>query len=58
MQEQPVVECASGLKKHVGPIWQIVWLDEGPQKGESLVTCGADGRVCLWNYTKACTSSL
>lgn len=47
-----MVECASGVKKHVGAIWQIVWLDEGQQKGESLVTCGADGRVCQWQHTK------
>ena len=47
-----MAECSSGLEKHDGPVWQVQWLDEGPQKGEALFTAAADGRICQWDYDK------
>ena len=47
------MECSSGAEKHVGPIWHVVWVDQGPQKEEALITAAADGKVCQWQYTKA-----
>ena len=52
------MECSSGAEKHVGPIWQVAWVDQGPQKEEALITAAADGKVCQWQYTKAQPLSL
>ncbi len=38
--------------KHLDPIWQLQWVDQGDERGESLVSVSSDGRVIQWSIKK------
>ena len=48
----PVLESSSLSAKHMDPVWEVKWVDKGPERGESLVTIATDGRVLEWNMKK------
>ena len=48
----PVLESGAMGSKHMDPVWQVKWVDKGPERGESLVTIATDGRVLEWSMKK------
>ncbi|KAM4872178.1 LOW QUALITY PROTEIN: dynein axonemal intermediate chain 4 [Thomomys bottae] len=53
----PVLDCSESPLKHVGPIWQLQWIEQdrgttGDDKREILVSISADGRICKWVIRK------
>ncbi|XP_068948915.1 dynein axonemal intermediate chain 4 isoform X2 [Petaurus breviceps papuanus] len=53
----PVLDSSESNHKHVGPIWQVQWVEQdkgttGEEKKEILVTVGADGRISKWVIQK------
>eukprot|EP01029_Cantina_marsupialis_P028200 TRINITY_DN775851_c0_g1_i1.p1 TRINITY_DN775851_c0_g1~~TRINITY_DN775851_c0_g1_i1.p1 ORF type:complete len:757 (+),score=150.43 TRINITY_DN775851_c0_g1_i1:115-2385(+) len=48
----PVLESNKLEGKHSSPVWQVEWVDDGPDKGESLVSISSDGRVTRWSIKK------
>jgi len=51
----PVLESNSMASKHMDPVWEVKWVDKGPERGESLVTIATDGRVLEWSTKKGLT---
>lgn len=33
-------------------MWDLKWVDRGPDRGESLVSASTDGRVLMWDIKK------
>ncbi|XP_069881872.1 dynein axonemal intermediate chain 4 [Dipodomys merriami] len=53
----PVLDCSESPLKHLGPIWQLQWIEQdrgttGDDKREILVSISADGRICKWVIRK------
>ncbi|XP_006862560.1 PREDICTED: WD repeat-containing protein 78 [Chrysochloris asiatica] len=53
----PVLDSSESLQKHLGPIWQIQWIEQdrgttGDDKREILVSISADGRISKWVIRK------
>ncbi|XP_074077343.1 dynein axonemal intermediate chain 4 [Macrotis lagotis] len=53
----PVLDSSESLHKHIGPVWQIQWVEQdkgtmGEERKEILVTVGADGRISKWIIQK------
>jgi len=49
---KPAVESGHTTGKHTDPVWQLKWVDHGPERGEALVSISTDGRVTQWNMKK------
>lgn len=49
---KPSVESGHTTGKHTDPVWQLKWVDHGPERGEALVSISTDGRVTQWNMKK------
>jgi len=54
----PVLDSSSLPGKHMDPVWQLKWVDKGPERGEVLVSISTDGRVAEWSMKKglSCTT--
>ncbi|XP_004699674.1 dynein axonemal intermediate chain 4 [Echinops telfairi] len=53
----PVLDSSESPQKHLGPIWQIQWIEQdrgttGDDKREILVSISADGRISKWVIRK------
>ncbi|XP_036880162.2 dynein axonemal intermediate chain 4 isoform X2 [Manis javanica] len=50
----PVLDNSESPKKHLGPVWQLQWIeqDRGDDKREILVSISADGRLSKWVIRK------
>ncbi|XP_036378497.1 WD repeat-containing protein 78 [Megalops cyprinoides] len=56
-EKAPVVDSSDSTHKHTGPVWQVKWIEMerammGEDKGESLISVSADGRICKWFLRK------
>jgi len=50
---KPILESGHGTGgKHTDPVWQLVWVDQGTERGEILVSISSDGRVTKWDMKK------
>lgn len=50
---KPILESGHGAGgKHTDPVWQVVWVNQGAEKGEILVSISSDGRVTKWDMKK------
>jgi WD40 repeat protein len=51
---KPVAENREVLDKHSDAVWEIQWISKGKgnDKGESLVSISADGRITEWSMKK------
>lgn len=38
-------------------VWQVKWVDKGPERGECLVSVSTDGRIAEWSMKKGLASS-
>ncbi len=52
-----VVVCFSEASgKHIGPVWQLRWIEKergsGEERAEVLVSISQDGRVTQWSIRK------
>nr|XP_023650492.1 WD repeat-containing protein 78 isoform X1 [Paramormyrops kingsleyae] len=52
-----VLDSSECPHKHSGPVWQVKWTDQdsgpwGEDKGETLVSVSADGRISRWILRK------
>jgi murein DD-endopeptidase MepM/ murein hydrolase activator NlpD len=50
--DAPVLASAQGEGKHMDPVWQVMWVDRGSEKGEVLVSISTDGSVMEWTTNK------
>ena len=49
----PIAENKESLDKHTNSVWDIQWISKGKgNKGESLVSISADGRITEWSMKK------
>eukprot|EP00756_Hemistasia_phaeocysticola_P032464 Hpha_TRINITY_DN16408_c4_g1::TRINITY_DN16408_c4_g1_i1::g.159377::m.159377 len=46
------VSSIPGAGQHTGTIWEVQWVQKGRDRGESLVSIAADGRVKQWSIKK------
>ena len=55
---KPVAENREVLDKHSDAVWEIQWISKGKgnDKGESLVSISADGRLTEWSMKRVCSS--
>jgi WD40 repeat protein len=51
----PVLDSSQLATKHMDPVWEVKWVDKGPERGESLVSIATDGRVLEWSMKKGLT---
>ena len=49
---KPTLESGHTTGKHTDPVWQVKWVDHGPERGEALVSISTDGRVTQWSMKK------
>lgn len=56
----PILKSTVSGGQHTGTIWQVKWVLKGKDRGESLVSISADGRVTDWSIKKGleCTNLL
>uniref|UniRef100_A0A7S1NDI3 Dynein axonemal intermediate chain 4 n=1 Tax=Eutreptiella gymnastica TaxID=73025 RepID=A0A7S1NDI3_9EUGL len=56
----PILKSTVSGGQHTGTIWQCKWVLKGKDRGESLVSIAADGRVTDWSIKKGleCTNLL
>ena len=52
LQDRAAMDCSSGPRKHGGAIWSMLWLPNKGQKGDTLLTASADGRISTWHFVK------
>ncbi|XP_074858438.1 dynein axonemal intermediate chain 4 isoform X2 [Carettochelys insculpta] len=48
-----VLDSSESFDKHIGPVWQLKWIEQdrgttGDDKGETLISISADGRITKW----------
>jgi WD40 repeat protein len=49
----PIAENKESLDKHTNTVWDIQWISKSKgNKGESLVSISADGRITEWSMKK------
>ncbi|XP_063057893.1 dynein axonemal intermediate chain 4 isoform X2 [Engraulis encrasicolus] len=56
-ESSPVLDSSECINKHMRAVWQVRWVDQekgvsGEEKGESLISVSADGRVIKWILRK------
>ncbi|XP_042564879.1 dynein axonemal intermediate chain 4 [Clupea harengus] len=56
-EDSPVVDSSDCVHKHTSAVWQVKWVNQekglmGEDKGESLITVSADGRIIKWFLRK------
>lgn len=56
-QNAPVLDNSDFASKHAGPVWQVKWTEQdrettGEDKGETLISISADGRITKWYMRK------
>ncbi|XP_043941522.1 dynein axonemal intermediate chain 4 [Protopterus annectens] len=56
-QDIPVLDNSDFASKHAGPVWQVKWIEQdrgviGEDKGETLISIAADGRITKWYMRK------
>ncbi|XP_062412052.1 dynein axonemal intermediate chain 4 isoform X2 [Sardina pilchardus] len=56
-ENSPVVDSSDCVHKHTSAVWQLKWVDQerglsGDDKGESLISVSADGRIIKWFLRK------
>ena len=51
-EDECVLESSFTTGKHSDAVWELVWLNKGPERGEALVSVSADGRVTQWTMSK------
>ncbi|KAL2089712.1 hypothetical protein ACEWY4_014400 [Coilia grayii] len=56
-ENSPVVDSSECVHKHTSAVWQVRWVEQekgvsGEDKGESLISVSADGRVIKWFLRK------
>jgi WD40 repeat protein len=50
---KPITENKESMDKHTNSVWDIQWISKGKgNKGESLVSISADGRITEWSMKK------
>ena len=45
VQDKFVLESSFTSGKHSDAVWEVVWVDKGNERGETLVSVSSDGRV-------------
>ncbi|KAM4721514.1 dynein axonemal intermediate chain 4 [Rhinophrynus dorsalis] len=58
----PVLDSSDNPNKHTSPVWQLKWIEQdkgtlGEDKGETLVSICADGRITRWHIRKGLDSN-
>ncbi|XP_015210909.2 dynein axonemal intermediate chain 4 [Lepisosteus oculatus] len=53
----PVIDSSDCANKHTSPVWQVKWIEQekgttGEDKGETLISVSADGRITKWYLRK------
>ncbi|MBN3316104.1 WDR78 protein, partial [Atractosteus spatula] len=53
----PVIDSSDCANKHASPVWQVKWIEQekgttGEDKGETLISVSADGRITKWYLRK------
>ncbi|XP_071202305.1 dynein axonemal intermediate chain 4 [Salvelinus alpinus] len=56
-EKTPVIDSSDCAHKHTSPVWQVRWIDHergasGEDKGETLISVSADGRISKWFLRK------
>lgn len=55
-EDKPVLDNQESGGKHLGPVWQIQWIEKergsGEEKAEVVITISTDGRVTQWSIRK------
>ncbi|XP_066547950.1 dynein axonemal intermediate chain 4 isoform X2 [Amia ocellicauda] len=55
-EKSPVIDSSDCANKHSSPVWQLRWVEDrgpsGEDKGETLVSVSADGRISKWYLRK------
>ncbi len=53
----PAMAADSHTGRHADPVWQLRWVDRGPERDELLVSISTDGRVTQWSIAKGLESA-
>ena len=51
-EDECLLENSVATGKHSDAVWQLVWLNKGPGRGEALVSVSAEGRVTQWTISE------
>ncbi|XP_051568768.1 dynein axonemal intermediate chain 4-like [Myxocyprinus asiaticus] len=56
-EQTPIIDSSDCANIHTGPVWQVKWIDHetalsGEEKGETLISVSADGRISKWFLRK------
>lgn len=56
LKDEPVLDSVEASGKHLGPVWQLRWIEKergsGEERMEVLVTVSTDGRITQWSIRK------
>ncbi|CAB1323935.1 unnamed protein product, partial [Coregonus sp. 'balchen'] len=57
-EKTPVIDSSDCAHKHTSTVWQVRWIDHergasGEDKGETLISVSADGRISKWFLRKS-----
>eukprot|EP01006_Ploeotia_vitrea_P028956 TRINITY_DN61585_c0_g1_i1.p1 TRINITY_DN61585_c0_g1~~TRINITY_DN61585_c0_g1_i1.p1 ORF type:complete len:854 (+),score=67.85 TRINITY_DN61585_c0_g1_i1:36-2597(+) len=54
----PALKSTVSGGQHTGTVWEVKWVEKGKDRGESLISISADGRVTDWSIKKGleCTN--
>lgn len=50
--DKAVLEASYNGGKHSDSVWEVRWVDKGPERAEALVSVSSDGRVTQWSMSK------
>ncbi|XP_076441248.1 dynein axonemal intermediate chain 4-like [Babylonia areolata] len=55
-KDEPILDNQETHGKHLGPVWQIQWIEKergsGEERAEVLISISTDGRVTQWSIRK------
>ncbi|XP_066521592.1 dynein axonemal intermediate chain 4 [Hoplias malabaricus] len=56
-EKTPMIDSSDCTQTHMGPVWQLKWVNQergpsGEEKGETLISVAADGRISKWFLRK------
>ncbi|XP_028666813.1 dynein axonemal intermediate chain 4 [Erpetoichthys calabaricus] len=56
-EDTPLIDSSNCFNKHTGPVWQLQWIEQergasGDDKGDSLISVSADGKIAKWYLRK------